>query len=444
MFISPALGIELGVQPGDVLLTRLQKPSEIPIESLFAHKEDLGRTVRLTVTGTLRPAELGEFSLQPQQAEVRAVFAPLRRLQRDLGVERKVNTVLIGESTSEADGSRAFRSGVTLEDLGVEVSVVAGGTAVIVESASGVIGEALERAGREAARELNHAPVPVFTHLANAIRVAIAKSRMLAGQWHQSSRVVHLRAAPPTRPLRRITPGRWTSANPEGAVAGFDRVERVDRSRAERQAWRHRTAGLLSLGCRGRLENGFRTVHGRGNRSDGGARRRPPPRPGYPGITEAESFSDWDPPFPLDLSRVRPQDEAYWKEYRTTPKAFLFYERARISGQRATGRSRVFFDGATRAGSGGAGGGAAETALQQRVTRSPGPDSDARRRLALDASRGATDFGEYFTYFSFFIVVAALLLVVLFFRLGIEQRLRQIGVLRATGYTGRDSLDALV
>ena len=55
--------------------------------------------------------------------------------------------MLIGEGTSEPDGSRAFRSGVTLEDLGVEVNVVAGGSAVILESASGVIGEDLERAG---------------------------------------------------------------------------------------------------------------------------------------------------------------------------------------------------------------------------------------------------------------------------------------------------------
>ena len=69
--------------------------------------------------------------------------------------------------------------------------------------------------------------------------------------------------------------------------------------------------------------------------------------------------------------------------------------------------------------------------LQQRVTpASQGLMLTPARRLALDASRGATDFGECFTYFSFFIVVSALLLVVLFFRLGIEQRLRQIGVLR--------------
>ena len=57
------------------------------------------------------------------------------------------------------------------------------------------------------------------------------------------------------------------------------------------------------------------------------------------------------------------------------------------------------------------------------------------RRLAIEASSGATDFGEYFTYFSFFLVVSALLLAILFFRLGVEQRLRQIGILRAAGFT---------
>ena len=440
VFISPALGIELGVQPGDVLLTRLQKPSEIPIESLFAHKEDLGRTVRLTVTSTLRPAELGEFSLQPQHAEVRAVFAPLRRLQRDLGVERKVNTVLIGESTPEADGSRAFRSGVTLEDLGVEVSVVAGGTAVIVESASGVIGEALERAGREAARELNHAPVPVFTYLANAIRVGDRQiPYSLVSGINLRALSIFERRPPDTsaqtndagkldlgEPLKWLSPdsivlNEWT-ARELNAKPG-------DTAQLDFYLWD--AAGGLRTNSARFMVAGIVPMVGLA------ADRRLAPE--YPGITEAESFSDWDPPFPLDLSRVRPQDEAYWKEYRTTPKAFLFYERARdlwatrygtLTGLRFTvlpGQDPEALAEALR------------KQLQQRVTPvSQGLILTPARRLALDASRGATDFGEYFTYFSFFIVVAALLLVVLFFRLGIEQRLRQIGVLRATGYTGRD------
>src|SRR6185295_9537773 len=58
------------------------------------------------------------------------------------------------------------------------------------------------------------------------------------------------------------------------------------------------------------------------------------------------------------------------------------------------------------------------------------------RSQGLQASRGATDFGEYFLYFSFFLVVSALLLAALFFRLGIEQRLREIGTLQAIGFSG--------
>ena len=47
------------------------------------------------LTGVLPRERLGEFALQPQQAEVRAIFAPLARLQRDLGVPGHVNTVLL-------------------------------------------------------------------------------------------------------------------------------------------------------------------------------------------------------------------------------------------------------------------------------------------------------------------------------------------------------------
>src|SRR5256885_16016780 len=54
----------------------------------------------------------------------------------------------------------------------------------------------------------------------------------------------------------------------------------------------------------------------------------------------------------------------------------------------------------------------------------------------LAAAGGATDFGEYFVYFSFFLMVSALLLTGLFFKLGVEQRTREIGTLRALGFTG--------
>ena len=59
----------------------------------------------------------------------------------------------------------------------------------------------------------------------------------------------------------------------------------------------------------------------------------------------------------------------------------------------------------------------------------------AVKSQGLAASAGSTDFGEYFVYFSFFLVVSALVLAALFFRLGVEQRAREVGLLRAVGFT---------
>ena len=167
VFISPTLASEVGAKEGDVLLTRLQKPSEIPVESLFGRKEDVGRTVRLTLTNVLPSDRLGEFSVKPQQAGVRAVFAPLRRIQRDLAVNGQVNTVLLAGGDR---GETALRSALQLEDLGVRVTAIDNPPAVAVESTSGILSEPLESAIRGVAAGAGAQPVPIFTYLANTLR----------------------------------------------------------------------------------------------------------------------------------------------------------------------------------------------------------------------------------------------------------------------------------
>ena len=158
--------------------------------------------------------------------------------------------------------------------------------------------------------------------------------------------------------------------------------------------------------------------------------------PVFPGITESATLADWDPPFPLDLRRVRPVDEDYWRQYRTTAKAFVPLK----TGQQLW-RSRYGDRTSVRL---------TPAANQQLATMRDYYAARVRARLdplaaglsvqdvradGLAASRGSTDFGEYFTYFSFFLVVSALLLAALFFRLGVEQRAREVGLLRAVGYT---------
>ncbi len=153
--------------------------------------------------------------------------------------------------------------------------------------------------------------------------------------------------------------------------------------------------------------------------------------PVYPGITDASSLRDWDPPFPLDLRRVRPIDEEYWEKYSTTPKAFIPLQagqalwRSRYGALTSIRLLRENFA-ATKN----------EFAQQLRERIDPlraGIAVQNIRSQSLDAARGATNFGEYFVYFSFFLVVSALLLSALFFKLNVERRIREIGLLRGLG-----------
>jgi ABC-type antimicrobial peptide transport system permease subunit len=196
--------------------------------------------------------------------------------------------------------------------------------------------------------------------------------------------------------------------------------------------------------------------------------------PDYPGITESRSLRDWDPPFPLDLTRIRPRDEEYWNRYRTTPKAFVRLARGRaLWGTRFGSLTSLRISPATHPQLAAPPGGSdlpdthpqlvgpsnRSVAFQAAMPPFVGaffPDASAAyaealraalppatlglvvipvKAQSLEAAQGATDFGEYFVYFSFFLMVSALLLTGLFFRLGIEQRRREIGILRALGFS---------
>ena len=58
--------------------------------------------------------------------------------------------------------------------------------------------------------------------------------------------------------------------------------------------------------------------------------------PEYPGITGSEHLADWDPPFPVDLKRIRKQDEDYWDQYRTTQRLSSLSRQHRSFGKRVS------------------------------------------------------------------------------------------------------------
>ena len=476
VLVSGGLARELGAAADDTLLVRVQKPSAIPVSSLHGRRDDLGRTMRLGIREVLAPADLGEFSFRPQQGFSRAVFVNLERLQRDLELGREANTLLLAGVGAGAPAvariEAALRAATQLTDLGLRVRALPGPGALAVESTAGLLNDEVADAARAAAAAGDMGGQPILTYLANEIRRG---DRVTPYSLVTALDPAALGVSPPagapspgaadagTRPpppggapvaagagaRSRESPGASSASTAPGPpitpVAGgespgeappiwlntwtADDLDAATGDTVTLQYYLWQEAGALVTDEAEFRVAGVLPMEGLAADRD--------LAPEYPGITEATDLSDWDPPFPIDLGLVRPQDEDYWDEYRTASKGFIaLAEGRRLWGSRwgqVTSLRVVPPDGVSDAA-------AADfrDALRSRLDPlAAGFVVYPARDLALEASAGVTDFGEYFTYFSFFLVVSALLLASLFFRLGVEQRLREIGALRALGFDER-------
>ena len=126
-----------------MLLVRLQRPSAIPIESLFGRKEDFGRTIRLTAVDRAAPRQARRVLAAPAAVGTPRRVRPPARVQRDLGVEHKVNTILFS-GVDQPTASSARPAGILAQDLGINVRPAADATSVIVDSSSGILSEPVE------------------------------------------------------------------------------------------------------------------------------------------------------------------------------------------------------------------------------------------------------------------------------------------------------------
>lgn len=398
--LSRALAAELGAEAGETILIRVQRPSEVPIESLHGRKDGLATTLTPTVRAVLEREQLGEFSLEAQQGEVRAVFVPLRLLQREMEVGARVNALLVsGEAPLEA----LLQSKVDLDDLGLKLRELRGKNATVLEADGGVMDDGKANAALEAARGLGLQPQPIFTYLANALR---GGGREIPYSLVTAMDLPGLKSAAAGAPPP-ILLNEWAARDLRVAVGDritLDFVVWEDPGRLAPRTADFELAAIVPV------ETGDRDL-----------------APVYPGITDSDTLGDWDPPFPVDLRRVRPVDEEYWKKYRTTPKAFIpLAAGQQLWKSRYGALTSIRFTPASP-----------DYARRLREKIDPltmGIAVKDVRNESLQASRGATDFGEYFVYFSFFLVVSALLLAALFFKLSVEQRAREVGLLRAVGF----------
>jgi putative ABC transport system permease protein len=478
VLLNAALVEELGVVAGDKVTLSFPKTAAVPRETLLGRREanDVLERLTLTVLGVLPSSDFGaNFSLKPGPGMPRNAVVPLKLLQTRLGVPGRINSLLAYKPAP--DLQQQLQRHLTLDDWGLVLrdpeSRVRDLFAKLDTDHDGLLSR--DEWHRHIATSLVQAPTATLTredmtgfyrrqhnYLSLESRQLVLEPAVAAAA-KAAARDLHLTTAPTLVYLaNRIESG--TGMIPYSIVAALDpalppplgtflpsKVAQLRDDQIVLAEWKdsplHVQVGdLVRLSYFGPEEQGglreeTATFTVAGTVPLEGATADPDLTPEFPGITDKLNLRDWRPPFPYKYELIRPGDrnERYWEEHRTTPKAYI----TPAAGQKLWG-SR--FGDLTSIRFAPENGSPADADLshiadefRQRLLEHLPPERgglifEPVRQHALEASTGANDFGQLFLGFSIFLIAAALLLVGLLFRLNLDRRAAEIGLLRAVGY----------
>ncbi|HEY5315978.1 MAG TPA: FtsX-like permease family protein, partial [Pirellulales bacterium] len=421
VLLNRPLADELHLAVGDEVIVRLPTASQVPRESLLGRKSETVTSRRLRVGGVLPAGGAGSFSLNPTQQTTFNAFLRMAEVQDILDEPDRANARFVGDGNNgiaptPADHARLQAAlHPTLADYGLSVRdtkrdyINLSTTRMVIDPP----------AARDAMQALKaYHPQPALTYLANTI--ACGKKSIP----YSTVTAIDFGDQPPLGPIRtadgkaigpiaagEIVLNSWAAdklaAKPgdEISLTFFDPESTHGIARERTVSMRLKAVAAI----KGPADDRNLT-------------------PELKGVTDKLSMAAWNPPFPFDERRVGSDDEAYWKKYGATPKAFVS-----LAAGRKLWASRF---GDTTS-----------------IRIAPSPDADEVtirglwrpdpiamgfefrpvRRLALTAASGTTPFNALFLGFSFFLIASAVMLVAVLFRLGTERRADEIGLLLAVG-----------
>lgn len=429
--LTKAVADELGVKPGDEVLLRLARPPDIPGDSPLGEKQDTSISRRLKVADVLAPKGLVRFSLAPTQHQPRNAFVPLTVLQDMLSQPGRVNTVLFarGQPPSGTDApvdltaQTGFRP--SLEDYGLRVETPAGRPYIQISSVNLVLSEAVVRTTRKLFGD--QAIQPIISYLANTTGSGTDQIPYSIITGVDSNRSLGPLRDASGQPLRladdQIVLNRWAAED-----LGVKPGDPITITCYEPQSTHGQLQEQPPVTFRLKAIVDLTDAAGQSTEV-----ADPHFTPELKGVTDQKSINDWDLPFEL-VEPIRAQDETYWEDHTTTPKAFLSLAAAgRLWKTRWGTISAIRLPV-----HGGQGAEEVREALEQALDPAElGFQIIDIKKQGLAASAGTTPFDGLFLGFSGFLIGSAMMLIVLLFQLGIENRGPEIGTLAASGVPNR-------
>ena len=442
--INEALQNELKVQIGDAVLVNFPQAVEIHPEFLLGKRDaaDVIQRLRLVVSDIVPTENAGRFSLHAHQSLPLNAYIALPVLQKALAQPGKVNALF------SADAAPISSDMLTLTLEGLGLSITEHANHIDLQSQQFLLEPVLSEAALSVVSENDIPTLPTLTYLANTI------STIDSSQQNESTGNIKqipystILAVPLEKGEFAEHVNRFVSENEQGAVASQLNTPTPSNELPEiyLNTW---AAEDLGVKIRDKIKVTYYSVNPeeeyvtenaqfilKGILPIEGIAADTNLIPKFPGIHDTADISEWEPPFTIDYSLIRSKDEVYWDKYKATPKAYVSLDVGKRLWQNRFGDLTTI-----------------------RMGTAPGQDIEATRSLfetellkkiepeqigfqflslqeeGLKASSGSTDFGMLFSSLSGFIIIAVALLVGMVFRIGVEQRAREVGILQAVGYT---------
>ncbi len=438
--LNQPLADKLVARVGDDVFLSLPRASDIPAESALGRKKDTVRTLPALRVVAIIPAEgLGGFSLRPNQQSPFDAFVAIETLQKALDQPGRANAMfatiepLQAALALAADELLKAALQPKLTDYGLALEKTSAGYFNFTTDRM-LLDEPVDKAAQAAFGPLDGQAT--LTYLANYILAGSEKK--VAKIPYSTVTGLDIRTQPPLGPFlapdgkiveplgeRQIVVNSWVAADmaKQGVTLKPGDTIRLQyfqpeslHGLAEEETVELKLAAIAELA---------------------GAAADKNITPELKGVTDRTSIANWDPPFKFEASRVRSrspnnQDELYWDQYRALPKAFVSLQQARHLWSSRFGRTTSWRIPAAP--------GMTVESLTERLKLDPaalGFKFMPLRQQALAAAAGSTQFNELFLAFSFFLIAAAVMLVALLFKLGIDGRADEIGLLLAVGFSRR-------
>lgn len=450
---------ELKIKTGDRITLWVELPKAIPRDTLLGKKDELSREVELTVSAILdEETGLGRFDLNPNQQLPSVAFFSLAYLQSQLGLakqrDRRTKIVTPARVNSlffpaNQPGSNPVEKAeqisqyildhcLTFDDIRLKIALNKKHGYFSVESERQILETTLADRLIFTAKEEKYNYSPLLIYLVNefAKKNTSEKEADQTEQYSMYSTIagITLSQSPPFGPFLQKDGVKINEIKDNEILINSWLAEDLKAKAGDQIELKYHQVGsdgdlpeeIKLLTVRAVLNLKDPLVNDRGF------------VPEVKGITDAKTLGDWEQPFPMDFDRITTRDDSYWNDYKATPKGFISlklsqswwkskygqYTSIRIApraGKRIEEETESF----------------RQSVLKNLTVNETGMIVLPVKFQGLQSASGTTDFSGLFIGFSFFLILSATILISLLFRLGLDQRLKSVGLLSALGFTNQ-------